>query len=114
MTDKNYAFIKSGVVVNVVVFNDPTEELLELFKNEHQVDSVILADERTGIGGTYDEERNVFIPPQPFASWVLNQETYTWEAPVPMPSDALDEAEFYKWDETTTSWIVSKIDLTVE
>lgn len=100
MSDKNYAFIKSGVVVNVVVFNDPTEELLEHFKNYHEVDLVILADERTAMGGTYDEEHNVFILPQPYPSWILNQETYLWEAPTPYP-----ESGAYYWNEETLSWI---------
>jgi hypothetical protein len=99
MSEKNYAFIKSGVVVNVVVFNDPTEELLELFKNEHQIDSVILADERTGIGGTYDEERNLFILPQPYPSWVLDEDVM-WQAPIPYPNDG----GIYKWVEDDLNW----------
>jgi hypothetical protein len=50
-----------------------------------------------GIGYTYDEERDAFIPPQPFASWILNEETCLWEAPVPYPTDG----EFYTWDENS-------------
>ena len=53
-----------------------------------------------GIGYTYDEERDAFIPPQPFESWVLNEDTCLWDAPVPMPEDGM-----YTWDEETTSWI---------
>jgi len=53
-----------------------------------------------GIGFTYDEARDAFIPPKPFESWVLNETTCLWVAPVPHPEDG----EFYAWDEESTSW----------
>lgn len=53
-----------------------------------------------GVGYTYDEGRDAFIPPQPYPSWGLNEDTCLWEAPVPMPTDAI-----YFWDEPTTSWV---------
>jgi hypothetical protein len=53
-----------------------------------------------GIGFTYDAGRDAFIPPKPFASWVLNEDTCRWDAPVPMPA----EGGPYQWDEATTSW----------
>ena len=56
-----------------------------------------------GIGYTYDEGRDAFIPPKPFASWVLNETTCQWRAPVDMPSDASMDKR-YSWDEATTSW----------
>jgi hypothetical protein len=55
-----------------------------------------------GIGFTYDSVRDAFIPPQPFPSWVLNEDTCLWDAPTPMPTD--DKP--YTWDESTTSWVV--------
>ena len=57
-----------------------------------------------GIGYTYDEGRDAFIPPKPFASWVLNEDQCLWEAPVAYPDAA--EGEMYRWDEDTTSWIL--------
>ena len=54
-----------------------------------------------GIGYTYDAERDAFIPPKPFASWVLNEDTCLWESPTPMPQDG----KRYNWDEATTSWV---------
>jgi hypothetical protein len=54
-----------------------------------------------GIGYTYDSGNDVFYPPAPFASWNLNQTTWTWEAPTPMPTDG----KLYRWDEPTTSWV---------
>jgi len=55
-----------------------------------------------GIGYTYDRDRDAFIPPQPYASWTLNEETCLWEAPEPYPTDG----EEYTWDEETTSWVL--------
>jgi hypothetical protein len=52
-----------------------------------------------GIGYTYDEERDAFIPPQPYESWVLNEDSCLWDAPVPMPEEGM-----YTWDEETGTW----------
>ena len=54
-----------------------------------------------GIGFTYDEERDAFIPPKPFESWLLNEDTCLWEAPVAYPEDG----EAYTWDEESGNWI---------
>ena len=54
-----------------------------------------------GIGYTYDAERDAFIPPQPFASWLLNEDTCLWGAPVAHP----DDGKSYAWDEDTLSWV---------
>ena len=54
-----------------------------------------------GIGFTYDEELDAFIPPKPFDSWVLDEETCLWESPIPYPEDG----EFYSWDESEGSWV---------
>jgi hypothetical protein len=58
-----------------------------------------------GIGYTFDEERDAFIPPKPFESWVLNEDTCLWESPVPYPSDG----GMYEWDETEQSWVETTI-----
>jgi len=55
-----------------------------------------------GFGYTYDAQRDAFIPPKPFNSWVLNETTCLWEAPTPYPTDG----ERYYWDEETTSWVL--------
>ena len=54
-----------------------------------------------GIGFTYDSGRDAFIPPKPYASWVLDEATCHWGAPTPMPTDN----KMYSWDEATTSWV---------
>jgi len=53
-----------------------------------------------GIGYTYDEDRDAFIPKKPFASWVLNETTCLWESPVAYPNDG----QSYKWNETIQNW----------
>jgi hypothetical protein len=57
-----------------------------------------------GLGYTYDSERDAFIPPKPFPSWVLNEDTCQWGAPVAMP----DDGQRYYWDEATISWVVNE------
>jgi hypothetical protein len=54
-----------------------------------------------GIGFTYDAQRDAFIPPKPYPSWVLNEDSCLWSAPTPMPQDG----KAYGWDEATTSWV---------
>jgi hypothetical protein len=60
-----------------------------------------------GLGYTYDVGRDAFIPQKPFASWVLNEDTCLWDAPVPLPEDAGtgEPPKMYAWDEETTSWV---------
>jgi hypothetical protein len=60
-----------------------------------------------GLGYTYNTDIDAFVPPKPFASWLLNEETAQWKAPVPMPEDAGtgEPPKMYSWDEATTSWV---------
>ena len=57
-----------------------------------------------GIGFTYDSARDAFIPPKPYPSWVLDEATCHWEAPVPYPTDG----ERYVWDEATQTWVAAE------
>ena len=61
---------------------------------------VALRKNYAGIGFTYDATRDAFIPPQPYASWTLNDDTCLWESPVAYP----DDGQMYTWNEETTSW----------
>jgi|TARA_R110000868_G_C10871601_1_gene762310 hypothetical protein len=63
-----------------------------------------------GVGSTYDSTRNAFYSPKPFNSWVLNESTCVWEAPVALPSDSGegDPPKMYRWDEDSTSWVVEE------
>ena len=69
--------------------------------NEPSVDqSKAFRKNYAGLGYTYDESRDAFIPPKPYESWTLNEETCLWESPVPYPTDG----EMYTWNEETQTW----------
>jgi hypothetical protein len=70
--------------------HDPSEDQSQAFRKNY-----------ASIGYTYDQTRDAFIPPKPYPSWVLNEDTCRWDAPVPYP----DDGKRYSWDESTTSWI---------
>jgi hypothetical protein len=67
----------------------------------HKLGGTPLRGNYAGIGYTYDRTNDVFYAPQPYPSWTISAPTWTWEAPVAMPTDG----KLYKWDEATTSWI---------
>jgi hypothetical protein len=67
----------------------------------HALGGTPLRKNYAGIGYTYDAGRDAFIPPKPYASWVLNETTCLWDAPVAYP----DDGKRYSWDEATTSWV---------
>ena len=62
---------------------------------------VALRGNYAGIGYTYDRANDVFYAPQPYPSWKISAPTWTWEAPVAMPTDG----KMYSWDEATTNWV---------
>ena len=117
----HYAFLDANnIVTEVIVGKDENEDgiLWELhygaFRNQvckrtsyntiggvHTLGGTPYRKNYAGIGYTYDESRDAFIPPKPFNSWVLNETTCLWDAPTPMPEDNKP----YRWDEDTTSWI---------
>ena len=66
----------------------------------HTLGGTPLRKNHAGIGYTYDEDRDAFIPPKTYPSWTLNEDTCQWEAPSAMP----DDGKNYTWNETTISW----------
>ena len=62
-----------------------------------------------GIGYIYDSNRDAFIPPKPYNSWVLNEFTCNWETPIPKPTTELEENQYYTWNEETQSWTLQTI-----
>lgn len=103
MSNNRYATIKDNNVTNIIIFENPSNDLIDFFKQEHNVDSIILATEKTAIGGTYDGQ---FWFPQPYPSWIKNQELNEWEAPIPYPTIEEGSNEKYEWDENTISWLL--------
>jgi len=74
------------------------------WKGKHSNGGIPFRKNFAGVGFTYDYKRDAFIPPKPFPSWQLNEETCHWEPPVPMP----DDKRFpWSWDEPTLTWIVN-------
>jgi hypothetical protein len=110
----HYAFLDdSNIVTEVIVGKDETEFIDELtpeewygnFRGQRCVRTSYNGNIRknyAGVGMIYDPIRDAFYAPQPFESWVLNEETCQWEPPVAMPTDGQE----YVWDEPSKSWIV--------
>jgi hypothetical protein len=107
----HYAFLdQNNIVTEVIVGKDETdtsqdwEQFYGEFRNQVCKRTSYNGNIRknyAGIGYTYDSARDAFIAPQPFPSWLLDEETCQWSAPTPMPTDGM-----YNWDESTTSWIM--------
>ena len=66
---------------------------------------IALRKNHAGIGYTYDENRDAFIPPKPFNSWILNEDTCLWESPIPMPQDD----NIYNWNEENQTWDLPQV-----
>jgi hypothetical protein len=119
----HFAKVEDGIVTNVVVVDDEHEangqEFLNglglegvwiqtsynTFSGQHSSGGTPLRKNYAGIGFSYDEVRDAFIPPKPYPSWVLNEETCNWEPPVPRPEGDV----FLVWDEDTQTWIPHEV-----
>jgi hypothetical protein len=109
----HFAKVQDGRVVQIIVaepeffqtFVDSSPgEWLQTSYNTHagqHPEGRPLRKNYAGIGYTYDRDRDAFIPPQPFASWVLNEDTCLWDAPVAYP----DDGGVYEWNEETLAWV---------
>lgn len=71
------------------------------FGNQHRDGGTPFRGNYAEIGFRYDTDLDAFIPPQPYPSWVLNETSCLWDAPVPYPDDGLD----YDWNKDTASWV---------
>lgn len=90
-------FINSGAV------GDPKKWIQTSYntnKGVHVGGGVPLRKNYAGVGYTYDKERDAFIPPQPYRSWKLDEQTGRWEAPVARPNDK----DVFEWDEEKVEW----------
>lgn len=110
----HFAKVNNGTVVQVIVaepeffqtFVDtsPGEWIQTSYNTQggvHLLGGTPLRKNYAGIGFTYDRTRDAFISPKPFPSWVLDDESCLWSAPVPMPTDGKP----YNWDEAQQQWI---------
>lgn len=92
--DKDKIYIETSKNTLGGVYYDPITKLKSLDQSK------AFRKNYAGIGYTYDESRDAFIPPKPYASWELNEESCLWESPVPHPNDG----EMYNWNEETQTW----------
>jgi hypothetical protein len=110
----HFAKVVDGVVAQVIVAepeffdtfvdSSPGEWIQTSYNThggEHKLGGTPLRKNYAGVGFTYDRVKDAFIPPQPFASWLLNEDTCLWDAPVAMPTDD----KLYQWDEATVNWV---------
>ena len=74
------------------------------FGGIHNNNGTPLRKNHASIGYTYDETRDAFIAPKPFNSWILNEDTCLWNAPVAIPTAVLEDNQYYSWNEQTLSW----------
>ena len=98
MADQQYAFIKDGKVVNTAIFDEPDASLLNVFKEEHNVDEIIECPSYVNPEFTWDGTD--FISPSPFPSWLMDKAKKAWVSPVEQP----EEGGPFIWDEATLSW----------
>jgi len=110
----HYAKIQDNIVTQVIVaeqdffdtFVDtsPGEWIQTSYNTHggvHSQDGTPLRKNYAGIGFTYDKTLDAFIPPKPYPSWILDEETCLWNAPVAYPEDD----KMYRWNEETVNWI---------
>ena len=106
----HYAQIENGIVTQVIVADGPDwceqnlggewiQTSYNTFGGVHKDGKFHIHKNYAGIGYTFDGIG--FAPPKPYASWTLNQDTYLWDAPTPMPTDG----KAYRWDEDSLTWV---------
>jgi hypothetical protein len=107
----HFAKVENGKVVQVIVAEQDVidsgifghgwvQTSYNTHGGVHATGGTPLRKNYAGIGYTYDEQRDAFIPPQPYASWALNEETCLWESPIAMPT----EGGPFVWNEETKAW----------
>jgi hypothetical protein len=77
--------------------------------NPSEDQSKALRKNYAGIGYTYDKNRDAFIPPKPFNSWILNETTCLWESPVTVPLTELEDNQYWSWNESIINWEIKTI-----
>ena len=108
----HFAQIENGIVTQVIVAEQDVidsglfgtgwvQTSYNTLGGVHMLGGAPLRKNYAGIGYSYDATRDAFIPPKPYASWTLVEETCQWTAPVPRPSND----KIYQWDESATNWI---------
>ena len=105
----HFAKVVDGIVIEVIVAEQDHVDTLpgtwiqtsyNTRANKHELGGTPLRGNYAAVGYTYDKENDVFYSQSPFKGWILDQNTWTWQPPVPAPTDD----KIYYWDDETTSW----------
>jgi hypothetical protein len=107
----HFAQVENGIVMQVIVADQDVidsgafgsgwvQTSYNTQGGQHRLGGTPFRKNYAGIGYNYDAQRDAFIPPQPFPSWTLNEDSCLWQPPTPMPNDG----KMYDWDEATLSW----------
>jgi hypothetical protein len=112
----HFAKVENGIVTKVIVAEpEYFENFIDTSPGQwiqtsyntiggiHRLGGTPLRKNYAGIGYTYDSIRDAFIPPKPYNSWILNEDSCLWQSPVPKPNDG----GVYDWNEDTQSWVNS-------
>ena len=120
----HYAFLdENNIVTEVIVGKDESnfnwEQQYGMFRGQlckrtsfntiggiHKLGGTPFRKNYAGIGFHYDQTRDAFIAPKPFNSWILNEDTCIWEAPVAIPTTTLEDNQYYSWNESIINWEV--------
>ena len=112
--DKNNIVIKVLVIdeetVNSGAFGNPLSWIQTSYnthEGQHSLGGTPLRKNYAGVGYTYDKDRDAFIPPQPYPSWILDENTCQWNAPVVYPTGHDPDGPGYVWDEDNITWKLS-------
>ncbi len=110
----HFAKVQDGIVTQVIVAepeffdtfvdSSPGEWVQTSYNTHggvHATGGTPLRKNYAGIGFTYDKVRDAFIPPKPYPSWVLNEDSCLWDSPIPYPQDG----KKYRWDEPSLTWV---------
>ena len=110
----HFAKVVYGVVIQVIVAEpeffetfvdsspgDWIQTSYNTYGGQHKLGGTPLRKNYAGIGYSYDEQRDAFIPPKPYPSWLLNEQTCLWDSPVPFPNDGKQ----YQWNEESQNWV---------
>jgi len=116
----HYAFLDENNIVTEVIVGKNENEIVdgitdwEAYYGEFRGQTCVrtsyngnIRKNYAGIGFTYDAQRDAFISPKPFDSWLLDEETAQWQAPIAYPTDGL----IYQWDETVLDWVASEFQM---
>jgi len=97
-----------GINFLKTLYNEPNaiwkQTSYNTLEGVHKLGGIPFRKNHAAIGYTYDSNRDAFIPPKPFNSWILNEQTCSWQAPIAKPTTELQYSQYYSWNESIINW----------